>query len=655
MASLEPLQRGGRVLVVDDQVENLALVEEILTCEGFTVELTSDGRSALDRARANPPDCVLLDIMMPGVDGFAVCRELRSRRTTHFIPVVMLTALNDADDRVRALSLGADDFLTKPVNASEVVARVRSLVRIKRLRDELESSDSIIVSMVEALESSSPLAAGHSRRVAATAFAMARELRLEPASLEVVTKGAILHDIGKIGLPFTSQHDLPGLTRGQRDTFRSHPELGERILAPFRSFGHVRTIVRHHHEIRDGSGFPDGLGGDELDLESEIVSLANFVDERLMAGSPWSEVRDAVTADAAAGRYRPDLVDAVLGMPPPQDNSAFAWEDVLPPPAARTTGKVLVVGADSSMLRSLTAAIAGAGYRVERVTTAAEAIDSESRSRPDLVVLDAQMPEGQAETACSTLKSRPQAEFLPVLMVTGLPPRAITDTAESAADDVLTLPAGRAEIVARVRSLMRLRLYLDDLEERRAVIVALAFALEAKDPYTQGHSDRVGLLAARLGRRLGMSELECHVLRVAGLLHDIGKIGMSETLLNKPGRLDAEELRQVRRHPTLGERICRPLRTMQSVLPLIRSHHERFDGSGYPDGLLGIEAPLGARILGLADAFDALTSERSYRRNFSVSDAMALLEGETAEGRWDTRIFAALEREVRGRQGTSEP
>ncbi len=655
MASLASLQRGGQVLVVDDQEENLALVEEILTSEGFAVELASDGASALEKARSHPPDCVVLDIMMPGLDGFAVCSELRSRRRTHFVPVVMLTALNDTEDRVRALSLGADDFLTKPINVSEVVGRVRSLVRIKRLREELDSSDSIIVSMVEALESSSPPAAGHSRRVTATAFALARALQLDTASVEVVTKGAILHDIGKIGLPLALQRDLPGLSHDERHSFRSHPELGERILAPFRSFGRVRPIVRHHHERRDGSGFPDGLDGDDLDVESEIVALADLVDDRLTAGASWGELRQSLGADAGSGRFRPELVEAIRAMPQPRGSDAFTWEEQLPPPAMPANGRVLVAGCDTPVLRLLTAAIAGEGHRVERVATGTEALHATTRQRPDLVVVDADLPNGEADTLCRALKNRSQTELLPVLMVTGSVPAAVADGVECVADDLLVLPAGRAEIVARIRSLMRLRLYLDDLEQRQAVIVALASVLEAKDPYTHGHSDRVGLLAARLGRRMGMSELECHVLRVAGLLHDIGKIGMPETLLNKPGRLDNQELQQVRRHPSLGERICRPLRTMQPVLPLIRWHHERFDGSGYPDGLQGSQVPLGARILGLADAFDALTSERSYRQNFSVPDAMAVLEREAAEGRWDAGVFGALEREIASRHGAGEP
>jgi putative two-component system response regulator len=155
------------------------------------------------------------------------------------------------------------------------------------------------------------------------------------------------------------------------------------------------------------------------------------------------------------------------------------------------------------------------------------------------------------------------------------------------------------------------------------------------------------VLAAQLGRALGLSEPECDILRIAGQLHDIGKIGMPESLLNKQGRLDDREFQTIMEHPLLGERICRPLRTMQSVLPLIRHHHERFDGSGYPDRLNGSDMPLGARILGLADAYDALTSARSYRRNYSPNQALDLLTKETATGRWDPRIYAALAALVR--------
>jgi putative two-component system response regulator len=215
-------------------------------------------------------------------------------------------------------------------------------------------------------------------------------------------------------------------------------------------------------------------------------------------------------------------------------------------------------------------------------------------------------------------------------------------SARAGADDFLTYPVHRLELTARVRSLLRLRLYFQDLEEYHSVILSLASALEAKDPYTHGHSERVGRLASRLGAELGLPAEECEILLVAGLLHDIGKIGVPESLLNKPGRLSEPELLAVMAHPVLGEEICRPLRSARSALPMIRHHHERYDGSGYPDRLAGDGIPIGARIMGVADAYDALTSSRSYRDSLTSDEALSVLEHETRVGRWDPRVMAAL-------------
>ncbi len=641
----------GRVLVVDDQPENLALVEEILSEAGFSTAVAASGAAALESVRRNPPDCIVLDVMMPGIDGFEVCSRLKASRRTHFIPIVMLTALADSEHRVRALSLGADDFLTKPVNAVEVSARVRSLVRIKGLRDELESSDGIILAMVEALESTDPVAAGHSKRVAATALAIARSLRLSDAALETVGIGAALHDIGKIGLALPAFRNAPDLAESDRAVFRRHPELGEQLLAPFSGFRGPRRVVRRHHELRDGSGFPDGLRGDEIDLESEIVALANLYDERRLDGGSAEHAMSSLGDDARAGRFDRTLLDTLRSLPLQSEAAASDWRDLLPPPPMPASGRLLLVAAERPSLDSVARPLESAGFEIARVASAAEIDQAVAHHSPDLVMLDSQLDGGIEAAVAVTRRLRVAARGVPLpLVLITTPPVTGSGPKELAVDDLVVLPISGSELVARMRSLLRLRRYVSGLEERHAVIVSLAGAIEAKDHYTRGHSERVGVLAARIGRRLGLSEHECRLLRIAGLVHDIGKIGVPHQLLLKNGRLDTEELAAIRRHPALGERICGPLRTLNAVLPLIRWHHERLDGSGYPDGLAGPSVPTGARVLGLADAFDALTSARPYRATFSTSEALALLGLETARGRWDPRVLAALQDEVIGRR-----
>ena len=168
------LQQKGHVLCVDDQIENIELLEEILTAEGYTVGRAMDGLEALASVEERTPDCIILDIMMPNLDGYSVCEQLKKHRPTCFIPIIMLTALTEVSDKVKGLEVGADDFLNKPVHASELLTRVRSLVRIKHLRDELDTSENIIFSMVQALEMKDPVHKGHSERVALYAILAVR-------------------------------------------------------------------------------------------------------------------------------------------------------------------------------------------------------------------------------------------------------------------------------------------------------------------------------------------------------------------------------------------------------------------------------------------------------------------------------------------------
>jgi putative two-component system response regulator len=306
-------------------------------------------------------------------------------------------------------------------------------------------------------------------------------------------------------------------------------------------------------------------------------------------------------------------------------------------------GRILLgddLPSSQSFLRSV---LEAEGHEVRSVDSAAELLAAVDAEKPDLVMVSFHGRDHQSFALVQAIKSQPETEYLPVILAAAQ--RELADHCGGPrvwADDFLVLPVNRLELVARVNSLLRIRHYFRGLEEHHSVILSLASALEAKDAYTRGHSERVGVLAAQLGHELGLAEAECQLLRMAGQLHDIGKIGIPESVLNKEGRLDAGELETVRQHPDLGELICRPLKTLRRLLELVRHHHERYDGSGYPDGLQGEEISIGARILGIVDAFDALTSARSYRQSFSPEETLDLLGKETAAGMWDPEVFAAL-------------
>jgi putative two-component system response regulator len=220
------------------------------------------------------------------------------------------------------------------------------------------------------------------------------------------------------------------------------------------------------------------------------------------------------------------------------------------------------------------------------------------------------------------------------------------------ADDFLSRPVDRTELLARARSLLKLKLRTDELERAESVLFSLARSIEGKDPYTHGHCERLAEYSACLGKHLGLSEEQIIALRRSGVVHDVGKIAVPDAILLKPGRLTEEEWKLIRAHPAVGERICAPLKSFRLVLPIIRHHHEKFDGSGYPDGLRGDAIPVTARVLQIVDVYDALTTVRPYKRAFSITDALQTMKEEVAKGWWDPQIFDQFERLIRS--GTAD-
>src|SRR2546427_10269103 len=189
------------------------------------------------------------------------------------------------------------------------------------------------------------------------------------------------------------------------------------------------------------------------------------------------------------------------------------------------------------------------------------------------------------------------------------------------ADGFLSKPFDHSELLVHVRSFLSLKAYTDELERAESVLFALAGSIEGKDPYTEGHCERLSGYSVRLGERIGLPEDQVIALRRAGVVHDIGKVAVSDAILLKPGRLTPEEFRIVQEHPVVGERICAPLKSFRLVLPIIRHHHEKLNGSGYPDGLKGEEIPITARVLQIVDVYDALTTQRPYKRALSRAEA----------------------------------
>jgi cyclic di-GMP phosphodiesterase len=304
---------------------------------------------------------------------------------------------------------------------------------------------------------------------------------------------------------------------------------------------------------------------------------------------------------------------------------------------------VLVVDDDPRILATMERRLASEEFTVLTASNGVSALALFEAEWPDLVLLDISMPGMDGFEVCQRMKSDGERGLTPVLFVSSLQQerhrvRGLT----AGADGFLTKPVNATELMAWIGSRLVFKRKLDQLEPLEAVLLSMAKAIEGRDPHTGGHCYRLSRFSAEVGARMGMGQDDIRALWQAGSLHDIGKISVPDRILLKPGPLTEEERLVMMEHPIRGEEICRPLRSLAPVLPVIRHHHERMDGSGYPDGLVGDEIPLKARVLQVVDIFDALISRRPYKPALPQDEALGILDQEIARGWWDRNVFDVL-------------
>jgi len=301
------------ILVVDDNEMNVRVLEALLVSRGHDVRVARDGEEALEQISKKHPDLVLLDVMMPKIDGFQVLEKVRSNKETELIPIILLTALSDIDSNVKGIELGADDFITKPFNKSLLMARVRNLLRGKNLLDELESVDAVIAMTAKIIEAKDKYTEGHVERVTTYAVKLGEAAGLEEWDLRNLKRGALLHDLGKIAVPDAVLNKEGKLSEEEWKHILLHPSIGADILQDLKSLKAVVDIVLHHHEKLDGSGYPDKLKGDEITKESRIMAIADIYDALTTTRSykksmsPETAIR-ILQEEAQAGKLDSELV-----------------------------------------------------------------------------------------------------------------------------------------------------------------------------------------------------------------------------------------------------------------------------------------------------------------------------------------------------------
>lgn len=311
------MEKKPKILIVDDNKVNVELLRSQLKPYQYNLEVSYDGEDALSKIAASPPDLVLLDLMMPKISGFEICRSIKQNKDTQFIPVIVITALQELDDKLKAIELGADDFLVKPINRLELTTRIKSLLHMKSLHDDLDTSESILISLAEALEAKDFYTRGHSERVAEIVVLLGRHMGTPERDLDYMRKGSLLHDIGKIGIKESILLKPGKLTEEEMAHIRSHPSRGYDICAPLKSLEPCLAIIRSHHERIDGEGYPDGLKADEIPLPAKITAVADAYDA-MTTDRPYRKGMGKETAlkifenEIGSGQWDPSVVKTLL-------------------------------------------------------------------------------------------------------------------------------------------------------------------------------------------------------------------------------------------------------------------------------------------------------------------------------------------------------
>jgi cyclic di-GMP phosphodiesterase len=308
------VKNAPNVLVAGES-DTAAALTDLLGREGFEVTRVHDGRAALDHVKQRPVDAALLDQDLAGLDGTEVCRLVKRDQNTRLVPVILLLPdQGSREERVEGIEAGVDQLVSMPVDIRELSARVRSLARLKRYTDDFEPAAAVMTTLSAMIEARARYSEGHCHRMANYAASLGRRIGLMGEDIHTLRRGGFLHDIGMLAVPDAVLLKPASLDDGERALARTHPVIGESLISNLRSLQAVRAIVRHHHERRDGSGYPDGLRGDEIPLSAQIVGLVD-VFEALTSRRPYQKTKSATEAlvtlrgEARRGWHREDLLD----------------------------------------------------------------------------------------------------------------------------------------------------------------------------------------------------------------------------------------------------------------------------------------------------------------------------------------------------------
>ncbi|MBR3509726.1 MAG: response regulator [Lachnospiraceae bacterium] len=611
------------IVVVDDDATNLKIAGHILSKHNKRVTAMRSGRALLEYLRENTPDIILLDIKMPEMDGFETLqalRELESRQVVKKIPVVFLTADEDESSRVRGFEMGVADYIHKPFQPEDLVKRVDHIL-------EQERNRAFDRETAHGAEQKSEKAGSdaEAEKTGSDAEAEKTGTRSEAGTTKESGDGyQHLNDISRV----LSEKNIPDCAlQLDRDDFinvyryvmryvsRYHKKTCK-LLFTLSAFGEQTKAEFEGNCDRFCDCIRDMLRKSDLimqyqknqvfifltDIKEDAIS--QVISNMIMTWNQKNPETLSVTYEVDSVKSEIEITEHFDGQP---------W--------------VVVVDDDITNLKLAGHVLGKSGMRVTALKSGSALLDLLREHRPNLILLDVRMPEMDGfETKERLMAMEEEIADIPVIFLTA------NDDIESekkglalGAIDFIRKPFVPEVLVMRVRRILdmvRLQRNLADEVEKKTrenkslflhVVQSLADAIDAKDSYTNGHSGRVAEYSKEIAKRAGYDSKGQSNIYMMGLLHDVGKIGIPDEVINKPGRLTDEEYELIKKHPVIGSQILENIEEMPELATGARWHHERYDGSGYPDGLAGKDIPEAARIIAVADAYDAMTSYRSYR------------------------------------------
>lgn len=407
------------VLIVDDDQKNCKLLKAMIAPLKYNIYIANSGKDALLLVKKFDFDIILLDVMMPGLNGFEVCKILKNTEETWKIPVIMVTALDDVESKIKGIEAGADDFITKPPVREEITARIKSLVRLHQVNRNYTSIENVLLSLANAVEAKDSYTQGHTERVSLLAEKIGREMHLPEKDIIALRLCGILHDVGKIGIPSDLLNKPGPLNPEEWEKMKTHPGIGYTICLPLSTtLGGALDIIRHHHEKLDGSSYPDGLSGDSISLNSRIVSIVDIFDaltsDRPYRKSMSNESAINILLDGANHNLLDkQIVDILIKLTEHGNTKMKRKDDAL----SDEDKRVLIVEDDPLNYKLMKTLLQFNKYVVKWIKNADDIFKDIISFQPDLILMDIQLPGKDGFTATRQIKSNKEYSFIPIIAV----------------------------------------------------------------------------------------------------------------------------------------------------------------------------------------------------------------------------------------------